>query len=184
MKRSVLIVGGVVGLVLLLAGAAFLAGQLVGEGSLVKKVVGGPRVSFSPGDGTSVEARFERAKELPDESPDVTGFFARREDNSVFVNEAAGDGFIISMDEDGSISTNAGDKETEVVVTNETLVYVDVTAESFDESFEGDTVQQKLKPGTVEEIDEYSIVMAWGDKRGERVIARLLVYTKPPVIRR
>jgi hypothetical protein len=184
MKRSVLIVGGVVVLVLLLAGAAFLAGRLVREGSLGEKTVGGPRVSFSDGGGTSVEARFEPAKELPDESPDVTGFFARREDNSIFVNEATGGGFRISIDEDGSISTNAGDKETEVVVTNETRVYVDVTAEIFDESFEGDTVQQKLKPGTVEEIDEYSIVMAWGDKRGDRVIASLLVYTKPPVIRR
>jgi hypothetical protein len=184
MKRSVLIVSGVVGLVLLLAGAAFLAGQLVGEGSLVEKVVGGPKVSFSSGDGTSVEARFEQAKELPDESADVTGFFARREDNSVFVNEATGGGFRISIDEEGSVSTNAGDEETEVVVTNETLVYVDVTAESFDESFQGDTVHQKLEPGTVEEIGEYSIVMAWGEKRGDRVMARLLVYTNPPVIRR
>jgi hypothetical protein len=184
MKRSVLIVGGVVGLVLLLAGAAFLAGRLVHEGSLGEKTVGGPRVSFSDGGGASVEARFERAKELPDESADVTGFFARREDNSIFVNEATGGGFRMSIDEDGSISTNAGEEETEVVVTNETRVYVDVTAEIFDESFEGDTVQQKLEPGTVEEIDEYSIVMAWGDKRGDRVIASLLVYTKPPVIRR
>lgn len=184
MKRSVLIVGGVVGLVLLLAGAAFMAGRLVSEGSQGGKTVSGAKVVFSDGGGTSVEARFERAKELPDESADVMGFFARREDNSIFVNETTGGGFMISIDEDGSTSTNAGEKETEVVVTNETLVYVDVTAESFDESFEGDTVQQKLKPGTVEEIDEYSIVMAWGDKRGERVVARLLVYTKPPVIRR
>jgi hypothetical protein len=184
MKRSVLIVGGVVVLVLLLAGAAFLAGRLVREGSLGEKAASGPRVSFSDGGGTSVEAQFERAKELPDETADVMGFFARREDNSVFVNQATGEGFMISIDEDGSISTNAGDEETEIVVTNETRVYVDVTAESFDESFEGDTVQQKLKPGTVEEIDEYSIVTVWGEKRGDRVIARLLLYTAPPVIRR
>jgi hypothetical protein len=184
MKRSVLIVGGVVVLVLLLAGAAFLAGRLVREGSLGGKTVSGPKVVFSDGGGTSVEAQFKRAKELPDEPADVTGFYARREDNSVFVNEATGEGFRIAINEDGDISTNADDKETEVVVTNDTRIYVDVTAEIFDESFEGDTVQQKLKPGTVEEIDEYSIVMAWGDKRGDRVIANLLVYTNPPVIRR
>jgi hypothetical protein len=184
MKRSVLIVGGVVVLVLVLAGAAFLAGRLIRGGSQHGVTLGGPRVSFSDGGGVSIEAGFERAKELPDESADVMGFFARREDNSIFVNETTGEGFRISIDEDGSTSTNASDKETEVVVTNETVVYVDVTAESLSEFSGGDTVQQKLKPGTVEEIGEYSIVMAWGDKRGDRVIARLLVYTNPPVIRR
>jgi hypothetical protein len=182
-KRSIWIAGSVILLVLVLAGAAFLAGRLLSAASQEGEAAGGPRISFGSGDGTVVEAQVERAKELPDSPPDAVGSFARREDNSIFINEIKG-GFTIAVAEDGSVSTNANGKEIEVVVTNETLIRVDVTHESFDDFPAGGTIEQKLKPGSVEEIDDYSFVQAWGDKRGDRVVAHVLVYTPPPVISR
>ena len=131
-----------------------------------------------------VEAQLEQAEELPDERPDVLGFFARREDNSVFVNESTEGGMKIAVGKDGSVSTNASDKETEVVVTSDTLVYIDVTAEIVAESQNGGVVKQTLKPGSIDEIGEYSVVMVWGEKRGDRVVASMLLYTPPPVIER
>ena len=131
-----------------------------------------------------IEAQFERAEELPEERPEVMGFFSRREDNSVYVRETTGDGMMISVGEDGSVSTNAGDDETEVVVTGDTLIYVDVTAGHVEDSDDGGVVHQMLNPGSIEDIGEYSVVMVWGEKRGDRVVADLLLYTEPPVVTR
>ncbi len=69
------------------------------------------------------------------------------------------------------------------MVTSETAVYEDVTQESLGAGPPSErTIQQKLEPGQVELIGESSIVMAWGEKRGERLVAEILVYTGPPVI--
>lgn len=185
MKRWTWIGVGVVALVLLLAGAAFAAGRLLSTSAQVGGAAGGgPRIMVPGAGGSMIEAQFEQAEELPDGRPDVAGFFARREDNSVYVSESSGDGMMIAVDEDGSVSTNAGDKETEVVVTGDTHVYMDVTTEIIDESHDGGTVKQTLKPGSVGEIGEYSVVMVWGEKRGDRVVADILLYTPPPVIQR
>lgn len=184
MKRSIWIAAGVVVLVLVLAGAAFVAGRLLNPTAQKSDAAGKMRISAPGASGGMIEAEIEPAEELPEERPDVLGFFARREDNSVFISESAGNGMMIAMDEDGSISTNAGEEETEVVVTSDTLIYVDMTAESFDDSQDGEVVKQTLKPGSVDEIGEYSAVMAWGEKRGDRLVARILLYTPPPVIKR
>jgi hypothetical protein len=184
MKRSILIGAGVVALVLMLAGAAFVAGRLLSTSGQVGGAASGPRIIVPGAGGDMIEAQFEQADELPDERPDVAGFFARREDNSVFVSESSGDGMMIRVGEDGAVSTNAGDKETEVVITSDTLVYVDVTTEIVDESHDGGTVKQVLESGSVDEVGEYSVVMVWGEKRGDRVVADTLLYTPPPVIQR
>lgn len=184
MKRSIWIAAGVVVLVLVLAGAAYMAGRLLNPTAQKGGAASGMRISVPGAGGGMIEAQIEQAEELPEEQPDVIGFFSRREDNSVFISESAGNGMMIAVGEDGSVSTNAGDKETEVVVTSDTLVYMDVTTESIDESQDGGVVKQTLKPGSVDEIGQYSVVMAWGEKRGDRVVARVLLYSPPPVIRR
>lgn len=184
MKRSSWIAVGAMASVLVLAGAAYIAGRLLSAASQTSDMAAGPRVVVPSDGGGVIEAQLERAEELPDEPPTVLGFFARREDNRIFVSETTGDGIMIMMGEDGSISTNTGDTQIEVVVTSETAVYVDATAESVDESHDGGTIQQKLKPGSVEEIGDYSTMIVWGDKRDDRVVARVLLYTRPPVIDR
>jgi hypothetical protein len=168
----------------LLAGGAFMAGRLLGQGKGNLGMGGGPKVGIGSGDGSVVEADWVRAEELPDESPDVSGVFSRRQDNSIFVDETDG-GFVLSRDEDGSMSvTNATGKISEVVVTAETVVYVDVTLDIVDEAMASGVLHQHVKSGTVEEIGELSFVRAWGEMRGDRLIAGVLVYNRPPVISR
>ena len=70
-----------------------------------------------------------------------------------------------------------------MVVTSETIVYKDVTADSFGGRLTSGTVQQKVKPASADEIGEDTVATAWGEKRGDRLVARVLVYTEP-VIRR
>lgn len=184
MKRTMWIVGGVIFVVLLLAGGAFMAGRLLGVGPEAMGLGGRPKIQISTGDGPATEAEWVPAEELPESPPEVTGIYARHEDNSVFVNETEGPGFRITMDEDGSVTTNASDKVSEIVVTGETKVYVDRTLDSIDESLASGVIHQKLKPGTVEEIGELSFVQAWGEMRGDRLIASMVVYHPPPVISR
>jgi hypothetical protein len=124
--------------------------------------------------------KIESASELPQRPPDALGVWSRREDNRIFVSRS-GQGITFTLD--GSAVSDPDATEVEVVVTSETAVYEDVTQESLSAgSPSAETVQQELESGTVEEIGESSIVMAWGEKRGERLVADILVYTGPPVI--
>jgi hypothetical protein len=128
-----------------------------------------------------IEAEYVPAEELPDSPPEIAGLFSRREDNSIFVRETEG-GFRISMDEEGNVSTNAGDEETEIVVTNETEVYVDITSSKINDLEDGDTLKQTLKPGSIEELGSLTFLQVWGEHRGDRIIADFLVYMLPPTL--
>lgn len=179
MKRKGLIIGITAAVVLLLAGA-YVAGRLLNEG-LGPIRVGGGNVTISSGNGSMIEAEYVPADELPDSPPEIAGLYSRREDNSIFVRETDG-GFRISMDEEGNVSTNAGDEETEVVVTYETEIYVDVTSSKISELEDGDTLVQTLKPGSIEELGTLSFLQVWGERRGDRIIADVLVYMLPPTL--
>ena len=171
-------------LALLLTAGAFVAGRLLGEGAGNQDSGDGAKVGIGTGNGNVTEVDFVRAEELPEEPPDVAGAFERRQDNSIFVNETDG-GFTLGKNDDGTLSvTNATGKISEVVVTTETDVYVDLSMEMLDEAVAEGVLRQILEPGTVEEIGELSFVRAWGEMRGDRLVASLLLYTRPPVLRR
>ncbi len=40
-------------------------------------------------------------------------------------------------------------------------------------------VQQKVAPGSLDELSKNSIISAWGERRGDRVIATILLYEQP-----
>ena len=181
MKRILVVAAAVLALVLLLAGGAYMAGRLLGTGPDAGNK-DGPTIKIGTGKGPLTEVVFVRAEESPTTDPDVAGAFDRRQDNSIFVNETK-DGFRIAQDESGSFAiTNATGKIHEVVVTGETGVYVDSTNEQIDEAMSDGKLYQKLGPGTVEEMADLSYVRAWGERRGDRLIASVLIYTRPPVV--
>ena len=179
MKRKGLIIG-IVALALVLLAGAYVAGRLLNDG-LGPVRIGGGNVMISSGDGSMVEAEYVPADELPDAPPEIGGLYSRREDNSIFVKETDG-GFRINMDEEGNISTNAGDVETEIVVTNETVVYVDTTSDQFEDLEDGDTLVQTLRSGSIDDLGALSFMQVWGERRGERVIADVLVIMLPPTL--
>jgi len=182
-SRKGLIVAGLVGLALLV-GAAFVGGQLLSSQGQAPTGPGGLQLVGPGGEGgqAGVELELEGAKELPQSPPDVTGIFSRREDNSIFVT--SGDGtFTVTVDESGNVNTDAGGntQEVEVVVTGDTVVYKDVTQSQFDGPPAGGKVQQKVEPGSADEIGENSFVGAWGERRGDRLIASVVVYSQPMI---
>lgn len=169
MKRSILIASGAVVLVLLLAGAAFVGGRLL---SAQDQTGGNEEIVTTSGSGEggkviSEKLEFQEADELPDASSDFVGSFVRREDNSLFISQFGANGL-----------------ETEVVVTHDTPIYEDVTAKQFTDGMPSGPIQQVLSPVSLDEIGQGSIIRVWGEKRGDRVTAELIMYNVPVMIGR
>ena len=134
-RRGLLIGMGIAVLVILLAGAAFVGGRLLNGQGLPGLSSGGSIFSIGPGGGKGM--RFNTgdilpAKELPQTPADVRGLFDHRQNDSIFV----GTGNImmrVMKDQSGQVHTSAGHTGpvVEVVVTNQTTIYKDVTMQQF-----------------------------------------------------
>lgn len=169
-------------LVLVLAAGAFVGGRLLG--ATAGGGGGGGTVRISTGNGQEIRAQFVQAEEMPDKDPDVAGAFARRQDNSLFIDKTEG-GFAVARNDDGSLSvTNTTGQIAEVVVTAQTLLHVDTTFENPEAALSDGKLYQKLGPGDIDEMGELSFVRAWGEMRGDRLIASVVVYSRPPVLPR
>ncbi len=179
MKKRILIIGGIVALVLLLAGAAFVGVQLVsGQGPLANAAL----MLGSQGKHAVRVGDILPAKELPQRPADARGIFDHRKDNSFFVGTGQVN-VTVQGDRSGHVTTSASHTGpiVEVVAGPRTTFYRDVTDKNFNPGPNG-KVQQIVEPGTLDEIGQYSMITAWGNQSGDRIIADVLVYTLPPVI--
>ncbi|MCP4544019.1 MAG: hypothetical protein GY832_43455 [Chloroflexi bacterium] len=178
MKRSIWIAGSLV-IVLLLAGAAFVGARMLRLQDQTATGSGGPVMMISSNGGdTAQSVEIQPSAELPDSHPDAAGLFMRREDSSIFV----GTGAITMIVEDGQAATDHDGPEIEVVVTHDTTVYRDETMLQHTGGLPSGKIEQVVKPGSLEEISDNSIVSAWGEERGGRVLADVLVYAAPMVL--
>lgn len=174
-RRAKLIVA-IVALVLLLAGAAFVGGRLLnqtaGQSGSNAEVLAGGR---SGQQGASWE--IVPAEGLPHDEPVAMGLFAERKDNSIFVT--IGDRFTVDVDRNGTVNaqTNGNGDKLEIVITTNTTLYKSVMPNDMPSG--GGKVQQQLAPGALDELGAASIVSVWGERRGDRVLATILVYEQP-----
>lgn len=164
-KKLYIILGSVIFIV---ATAAFVAGRLLNRGV-------GPLSLFGPmDDGISIV----RAEELPETSPEVEGLFVERKDNIIVVEDDQPVGDSVS----GSPVGIGGGPQVEVVVTTETTIYLDTTQPPAHRPSGDDprVLQQTVEEGTLDDLNiSQSLVMAWGRKSGDRLIADVLVYNNP-----
>ena len=169
MRRPIWIVMGTAVVVLLLAGAAFVGGRLLGDQELSGNDTEAVKIGegLIAGTGTKIEA--QQASEMPDTPPDVAGVFVRREDSSLFVGTGT-----LTFVIDGDASYDG--PLVEVVSTHDTQFYRDVTAGLLKDVPASGLVQQALKPGSLDEIGQNDVVSAWGERRGDRLMARVIVY--------
>jgi hypothetical protein len=162
-KRLVFILGI---LVLLVGAAAFTAGRLWTQG-IHPVGLGAP----FQGDFRSL---ILPAPELPTTLPEVTGPFVERQENTVIIETK-------SLQTDGMVpAANARSQSgplVEVVVTAQTLIYRETTNPSEPLSAENQNIQQTVEPASLDELDARSMVMVWGRKSGDRVIAEVLMYS-------
>lgn len=188
MKQTILVAGGVVILVALLAGAAFVGTQMLGSSNDAAAGEGpGARVIqlvADAGNGpVSVKIRIEPAPELPDSPAAAAGVFVRRQDNSIFVG--TGD-IVLDVEVDGAtgerkVNLGHSGPEVEVVASRDTIVYRDETEmpTTDPETMKSGekTIQQVIRPvDSLEEIGQNTELQVWGAKRGDRVVAEVIVY--------
>lgn len=181
MKKNILITGGIVLVVLLLAGAALIGGRLLNGQPLPGGIKLFPGAGNGPQNVRSDPDDIQPAKELPQTPADVRGLFDHRENNSIFVGTGRVT-MMVQQDQSGNVesSSDASGPILEVVVTNDTIVYHDMTLEQYNgQPPAGEKIQQVVGPGSLDEIGQDSLITVWGKKTGDRVIADILVYTPP-----
>jgi hypothetical protein len=179
-------------LLLLLSAAAFLAGRLMNAGGRAADLFG-PGAPMG-GRAMGIEFRLNPAPELPALQPEIHGLFASRDGNSLFLQtlKDGGSGVIVSNasggGDQGFAYSAAGAGETgplvEVVVTHETLIYRDATGLP---DFEDSTVveiQQVVEPGSLEDLSDQTMVSVWGRRTGNRILAEVIFYSEPMLIRK
>jgi hypothetical protein len=167
MKRIILPILGGVALVIVLVGAAFVGGQLM-------------RAQQQQAQSAATEPRklVTRAPEVPMQPPDARGDLVRRTDNSLIICDPRHEP---SINADGTVTENGTcAPEIEVIIGHDTNMLHDVSAlrnPTISKDVQGDVViQQYIEPGSAADIVENTAVRVWGERRGERVIARTLLY--------
>ncbi len=207
MKKKILI--GVVAVlaVALLAGAAFMAVRLLNT----KASANGPSAPLAglggSGNGKfSIQIQMTPAPELPSVHADLVGQVINIQDNSISVAEmskatSGGNMVIVGKAVSGSGSANDSGPSTdggqaaaptpsgpvtEVVVSQNTTIYRDTTMNNVPRPQSGSSVnlgvQQVLEPADISSISDSSLVQVWGQKRGDRLIADIIVVMGTAII--
>lgn len=165
-KKLVLIMGI---LVLLVGASAFIGGRLLSR-------------SAGPVDSISLGAPFEgdfrsmiiTAPELPSTSPEVAGAFVSRQDNTITleIKSLEASGLMSDVDMNGQSGP-----QVEVIITSKTVIYRETTQPGEPLSIENQTIQQTVEQGILDELNSRSMVMVWGRRSGDRIVANLLMYS-------
>jgi hypothetical protein len=167
MKRRGTIGLGLAAVVLI--GAAFVGGRLLTRPTNSTSIFGGP----------SFIGR-ERAKDLPAETAALIGIFDHRADNSLFVGT-----HVTKFERRRECDTCPVQRNiaydgpvVEVVATRDTIIYRNAT--NFDGPIVGDKIQEIVAPGTLDDIGSQALVEVWGERQGDRLVARVVLYSYLP----
>lgn len=183
-KKTIILLGVIV---VLVGAAAFLGGRLL-NGTVNPLSLGLP---IGGGDKMSISIEITPAPELPTRKSDVTGLFAERKDNSIFVSavsmDAGGGGVVVSTDGDGEQHVSgpqANGPKKEVVVTNDTTIYRENTDPGEPKPGQNIGVQQTVTKGSLDDLTSQSFVTVWGRKSGDRIIAETVLISNPVIFKR
>ena len=169
MKRLWLTVS-VVALLAVLVGAAYVGGQLLSGGGAAKGAlaqVGPPQKLVTPAAG------------LPTEPFDARGDVTRMGDkNSIFICDVASE---LVIGKDGSVnrSNEECNPEIEVVIGHDTQLLRDISAKlnpGKTDSGKDVVISQVVEPANGDDITTGTAIRVWGDRRGDRIAARLVLY--------
>ena len=186
-KKLILTLGVIV---IIVGVAAFLAGRML-NGQI------SPLGLFGLGGKgmMSVSVKMEPAKDLPTTQPEITGLFVERKDNSIVVSSVSmkggGGGVVVQVGSgDAGPSVSGGPSsdgpKVEVVVTGDTIIYLDTTQPPSAPPTSGKevTVQQTVGKGSLDDLKTQSFVTVWGRKSGDRIIAETILISNPVIFKR
>ena len=64
------------------------------------------------------------------------------------------------------------------------MIYRETTQPGKPFSAENQTVQQTVEPATLDDLDPQSMIIVWGRRSGDRIVAKVLLYSNMAVIKR
>lgn len=172
--------------VVILAGGAYTAVQLLSAQNETAEAPPGAMVfedvmDDGTGNPVTVKTIILPAAELPERPSEAAGALTKQEDNSFFVGTGSISVSVNTINGETSTAVDHSGPEIEVVAGRDTQFYRDVTEVSFTaaESKE-QTLQQEVvaveKPAA---MPAGANIQAWGEQRGDRVIADIIVYSEP-----
>ena len=123
------------------------------------------------------------APELPMTTPEITGFFVERKDNAVIVQTVSFDAGVGGIAENTSQDANRGPK-VEVIITVETIVYRETTEFGWPVAGADFSIQQTVEEATLDDLNSQTMITVWGRRNGDRVVAEVLVYLNPLMIKK
>jgi hypothetical protein len=185
MKHSTSLVAGGIVLAVLVIGAAYMGGRLLAgrrpAGSsrpieIARDVTTGEGGALSTSESVA-SVDLERAPELPAVPAEARGVFLRRADRRITIGTLLGSS-VSAVGTDSGISIQHDGPEVEVVVNQETKVYRNTT--QIPDNPKG-PVQQTVAEGSLDEIGQNSLVVVWGKRTGDRIVATTVLYTDPSI---
>jgi hypothetical protein len=186
MNRKALGIALIVIVVVIVAAGVFTAVQLLAEQNNMAGLPAGAMVFedvMDDGSGAPVTVRtvILPAAELPDRPSEAGGILKRQEDNSYYVGTGSISVSIENVNGQESMAVEHSGPEIEVVAGSDTQFYQDVTEVSFTASESKEqTLQQEIRPvEQPETMPDGANFQAWGEKRGDRVTADIIVYSEP-----
>jgi hypothetical protein len=136
---------------------------------------------FDDGSGSPVTVRtvILPAAELPDRPAEAAGVLVRQEDNGYFVGTGSVSVSIEVINGEESSAVDHSGPEIEVIAGRDTRFYRDVTEVSFTaaESKEQTLQQEVVAVEQPESLPAGTEMQVWGERRGDRVIADVIVFS-------
>ena len=184
MKRSVWLGIGLVAVLVVLGAGAFTAVKLL-TAQDEPEIPAGAQVFedvYDDGSGNpvTVQTVILPAPELPTDGDSIGGVFLRQEDNSYFVGTGSTSVSIQVENGETSTAVDHSGPEIEVVTTGDTVFYQDITEVSFESSESKEqTVQQEVRQvDPPSELTKGASMMVWGERRGDRITATVVVFAE------
>lgn len=173
-----LMVGGVLVLLLLLA-AAFMGGRLLAP----KQAAAGPSqaneaaaLALPSADGLEGAQTFsggvaEASAELPNRPPETKGLYIGRTDDMLTIGTGSVSA-MFSTDPDAVPEFNYDGIAVDVLVTNQTKLYRDVTEYALGQAA---VPQELVRLETLDDLQDNTLIQVWGQRDGDRIIAEVIV---------
>ena len=188
-KKTIIILSIVV---IVVSAAAFIGGRMLNQkaGPLGLSPFGGG------GEGmVSIAVEITPAPELPTTQPELIGSFVERKDKTILIQSVSmeagqGGGFVVVSGGEGEAVAGSpldnGGPKVEVVVNNETKIYIETTQPLNVPPTSGETqvLQQTVDEGSLDDLTSQSFVNVWGRKSGDRIIAEVLLISNPVIFKR
>lgn len=167
MKKSILSLVGIIALVVLLAGAAYVGGKLYQA-----------QQQAPAGRGHEPRKQVTPAAEVPPAPPDGRGEVQSRDANSIMICDPESQAQP-SVDKNGVLQEAVTcSPQFEVVITHDTVLLHDVTGRTYvTPQPNGDVVMQEMvEPGADADIGNGTVIRVWGTLTGNRIVAQTILY--------